>query len=100
VNTLTIASLTPAVCDSSTGRRATIGTLDLQRFILRDNKGENLAEVFFDEEQYDDALLAFEADKPVSVQIELQRGAAATLKSLEFLGGAAGLVPDPNENDD
>jgi hypothetical protein len=58
---------------------------DRLTFILRNARGETLRSVEFFEEQYDDALVAFETDRPVTiVTIEIAGAANAELISITF----------------
>jgi hypothetical protein len=64
---------------------------DRLTFTLRDAKGETLRSVEFSEEQYGDALVAFETDRPVTVVTTQSAGTTSTeLVSITFGASADG----------
>jgi hypothetical protein len=54
-------------------------------FILRNARGDDLRHIAFSEDQYEDALVAFETEKPVTIVTTQTPGVAlAELVSLTF----------------
>jgi hypothetical protein len=97
-----VPTITAASTDSAVGGTRTYTGLvrgfdkDELTFILRDLEGKTIRAISFSRNQYDDALVAFNSESPVTVVFETPASAIAELVSITSIAPPEGGDPPPS----